>query len=161
MNRNESREKAINDVLRRNLYLESLLFGATEDKELNFEVKIVHVVIENVSNEIRGIFLDEHQANYVAAINDNPCSVVGWMVQASASEWVPPVIIPNGTKVSFQRSGKYGEGTVIDSDRDDSQGIMMVIYKILPKDLPFHSDSTIFAFHSEIMGVEGDSTKIK
>lgn len=154
-----ARELAINHLLKRNLHLESIIFGAIKgDDAIVFESKMVFIVTSNVNNQIHGVFLDEIEAHGLAAMladNGDVCSVNPWAVQASVNEFVPPRSYPVGTKVVY--SG--GTGTIVGSDHDATQGIQRVLYSVLPEGLPKERDSIIFIFHQEIKEIKDDAEK--
>lgn len=159
MDRERARELSINHLLKRNLHLESIIFGAIKgDDEVIFESKIVFIVTSNVNNKIYGVFLDEIEAHGLAAMqadNGDICSVNSWAVQASVNEFVAPRSYPIGTKIAYAG----GTGTIVGSDHDATQGIQRVLYSVLPEGLPEERDSIIFIFHQEIKEIKDDSEK--
>lgn len=154
---NEDKNKTIIDLMNRNLYLESLIFGGNKDvDERLFETPILFIAKESDSGEIRGVFLDEISAQAVAERAENHTTVESWFIQSKSTEPAPPVPVQVGMYVTANVKGKFSTGKVVWCDNDETQGINRVLYKILPKGLPDYEEARIVISHDQIEEVLDD-----
>lgn len=116
----------------------------------------VFVAISRQAAEVRGVFLDESQANSIA--QRQALDVEAWQVQFYADgevDFSEPLRYYIGQRVKYnaKREGLRGTGTIIWSDDDSTYGNDKICYKIARDGLTSVPDGDILIYGLEIEGV--------